>query len=180
MSPLASQPTNLHPTNRTNVQASSKLSRKINTAPVHNRIFAVMMHTTRYAFKSKARLALDCDVAPSTICRLILGQCSPSFALTSVVTRALEQQLKKTIDPRELVSLDGTYPTPSVCQLCGCKGCLPDEAYDGNNRLKPEYKDVQPGQWVTLSAAGIEQILREDASHQDATQRDAVDKKEVQ
>jgi hypothetical protein len=141
---------------------SGATSVKINTKAVHNRIFAVMMHTTRYAFKSKARLAADCDVAPSTICRLILGQSSPSFALVSVVTKALEQQLQTAIDPRELVSVDGIYPTPSVCHLCGCKGCLPDEAYDTSNRLKPEYKDMQPGQWVTLSAEGIEQILQEE------------------
>ena len=164
MSPIPDQTTRLRSEekNRSNTSFKSNTHFKINTRPVHNRVFAVMMHTTRYAFKSKARLASDCGVAPSTICRLILGQCSPSFALIDVVTGALEKQLQKTIDPRELVSLDGVYPTPSVCALCGCKGCLPDEAYDGNNRLKPEYKDMQPGQWVTLSAEGIEQILQEE------------------
>jgi DNA-binding XRE family transcriptional regulator len=83
----------------------------INTSPVYNRIFGVMMHTTRYAFKAQARLARDCGVSPSTICRLLTGQSSPSFALVAAITGALEKQLKKQIDPRELISPDGTFRT---------------------------------------------------------------------
>ena len=152
-----------HPQNDFLVQSPATARRcGINVQPVHNRIVAAMIHTSRYAFKGKARLAADCGVAPSTICRFLLGQCSPSFSLVSAVTAALEKQLGVTIDPRELVSRDGAYPTPSICALCGCKGCLPDEAYDDEERIKPEYRHLKSGQWTTLSAQCVQQVLHED------------------
>ena len=114
---------------------------------VHNRILAIMAHTTRYAFKGESRLAVDAGVSKSAVSRLVTGQSSPSFVLVYRLTQALEKQLSKTIDPREMVSFDGTYPTPSVCELAGCKGCLPTEAYDENNKLTPQYQGVKPGEW---------------------------------
>jgi hypothetical protein len=63
------------------------------------------------------------------------------------VVAALEDELGFRLDPRELVSLDGRYPTESVCELVGCPGCLPDEAYNEDGSLRPEYEDVPPGQW---------------------------------
>lgn len=140
----------------------------INTQPVHNRIVAAMIHTSRYAFKGKARLAADCGVAPSTVCRFILGQCSPSFSLVAAVTAALEKQLGQAIDPRELVSRNGTYPTPSICALCGCKGCLPDEAYDEDDRIKPEYRHLKSGQWTTLSSQFVQQVLQDEQQEEEA------------
>ncbi len=130
---------------------------KVNTSQVHNRILALMAHTNRYAFKGESRLACDAGVSKSAVCRLLNGQSSPSFALVSSITRALEPHLQRglegrRLDPHELISLDGTYPTASACQLAGCKGCLPAQAYDEHNRLKPEFKDVLPGQW-SLSPA---------------------------
>jgi hypothetical protein len=121
-----------------------------------------MMHTTRYAFKAQARLAVDCHVAPSTICRLLMGQSSPSFALVTTITKALEKQLGRPIDPRELVSIDCQFPTVSTCALCGCRGCLPDEAYDENEQLRPEYKGVAPGSWTLLSSQSVRRSLDED------------------
>ncbi len=130
---------------------------KVNTSQVHNRILALMAHTNRYAFKGESRLASDAGVSKSAVCRLLNGQSSPSFALVSSITRALEPHLQRglegrRLDPHELISLDGTYPTASACQLAGCKGCLPAQAYDEHNRLRPEFKDVLPGQW-SLSPA---------------------------
>lgn len=113
----------------------------------HNRIAAVMAHTTRYAFRGGPRLASDAGLSRSALNRLINGLTSPTFASVYGITKALERQLDKQLDPRELVSLDGNYPTSSVCQLVGCKGCLPDEAYDENERIKPEYSGVRPGRW---------------------------------
>lgn len=124
----------------------------INTSQVHNRLLAFMAHTSRYAFDGGSRLAEDAGVSRSSVNRLLNGQCSPSFALVSAVTRALEKHLQgglqgKRLDPHELISLDGNYPTPSACELAGCKGCLPAEAYDEHNKLKPAFKGVKPGQW---------------------------------
>lgn len=124
----------------------------INTSQVHNRLLAFMAHTSRYAFDGGSRLAEDAGVSRSSVNRLLNGQCSPSFALVSAVTRTLEKHLQgglqgKRLDPHELISLDGNYPTPSACELAGCKGCLPAEAYDEHNKLKPAFKGVKPGQW---------------------------------
>ena len=125
---------------------------KINTSQVHNRILALMAHTNRYAFKGESRLAADAGVSKSAVCRLLNGQSSPSFALVSSLARALEPHLQnglkgKRLDPHELISLDGTYPTASACALAGCKGCLPVEAYDEDNVLRPQFRDMVPGQW---------------------------------
>lgn len=45
----------------------------IRTVRVHNRIAAVMAHTSRYAFKSESRLAADAGVSKSALNRLING-----------------------------------------------------------------------------------------------------------
>lgn len=120
---------------------------KINSVSLHNRILALMAHTTRYAFQGETRLANDAGVSKSAVCRLLNGHSSPSFALVLAITRALEKRLGRPLDPRDLISLDGCYPTASACELAGCRGCLPPEAYDRDDRLKPEYRDVRPGQW---------------------------------
>lgn len=120
---------------------------------VHNRIAAVMAHTTRYAFKCEARLAADAGISKSALNRLINGLSSPSFASVCKIAQALENELKRPIDPRQLISFDGTYPTPSVCQLVGCKGCLPDDAYDESNRLKTTYRNTRPGTWTPVEKA---------------------------
>jgi transcriptional regulator with XRE-family HTH domain len=125
---------------------------KINACQVHNRILALMTHTTRYAFKGESRLAADAGVSKSAVSRLVNGQSTPSYPLVVAITRALEQQLKRPLDPRDIVSVDGTYPTSSACTLAGCKGCLPDEAYDEQNNLKPQYRTIQPGQWSLPSS----------------------------
>jgi hypothetical protein len=44
----------------------------IQSRPVFNRIFAVMAHTTRYAFKGESRLASDAGVSKSAVCRLLV------------------------------------------------------------------------------------------------------------
>ena len=114
---------------------------------VRNRILAVMTHSMRYAFKGTSRLAGDAGVSKSSISRLVRGLSQPSFVLVAAITRALEKDLGQRLDPRDLVSLDDTYPTPSVCRLVGCPGCLPEEAWDQDGQLKPEYRDIKPGTW---------------------------------
>ncbi len=121
---------------------------KINGSQLHNRILVLMAHTTRYAFQGETRLAKDAGVSKSAVSRLLTGQSSPSFALVVALTKALEKRLGRPLDPRDLISLDGVYPTATACELAGCRGCLPAEAYDEHNRLKPEYKDMKPGQWA--------------------------------
>ena len=130
---------------------------KINAAQPRNRLLALMAHTTRYAFQGETRLALDAGVSKSAVCRLLNGRSSPSYALVLAITRALEKHLGRQLDPRDIVSTDGTYPTASACGLAGCRGCLPAEAYDENDRLKPEYRHIQPGEW----SAGLSSDCKE-------------------
>lgn len=106
-----------------------------------------MSHTSRYAFRGESRLADDAGISRAALNRLVRGTSSPSFVHVAALTQALERALGRCLDPREVVSLDGIYPTASVCQLCGCRGCLPAEAYDEENVIRPEFKDVKPGQW---------------------------------
>ena len=115
--------------------------------PVYNRLATVMTHTTRYSFQGQARLAFDVGCSRSTISRLVGGHTHPSFALVEAVTAALEKSLGKPLDPRELFSPDGTYPTASGCALCGCAGCFPEDAYDGRGNLKPAFRNLRPGDW---------------------------------
>jgi len=123
----------------------SRIDRK-----VHNRILEVMAHTTRYAFKGRARLAQDAGVSRSAITRLVNSETMPSWSLLCAVVGALERHVHRRLDPREIVSFDGGYPTPSVCDLVGCKGCLPTEAYDENDDLRDEYRGGTPGGWSTI------------------------------
>ena len=120
---------------------------KITRRPVHNRLPAICAHTTRYAFQGETKLARDCGISRSALSRVMTGQSSPSFALITEVTNVLEKYLGKQIDPREIVSMDGTYPTESVCELVGCSGCMPDEAYDNHENLRPQFRTMHPGQW---------------------------------
>lgn len=114
---------------------------------VHNRIRTIMIHVPRYSFQGQARLAADAGVSRSTISRLLRGRTSPSFRLARAVTAALEKHLGRPLDPRELLSPDGSYPTPSGCDLTGCRGCFPDEAYDAEGNLRSEYEGLRPGDW---------------------------------
>jgi transcriptional regulator with XRE-family HTH domain len=115
---------------------------------VRNRILAVMAHTSRYSIRGQARLAEDARVSRSTVCRFLSGEANPSFALVMAITQALETRLGRPVDPRELVSMDGTFPTASVCELCGCRGCLPPEAYAPDDTLRQEYRGARPGEWL--------------------------------
>ena len=64
-------------------------------------------------------------MARSTISRLVNGRTVPSPKLAEDVTAALSRRLGRPLDPRDVFSPDGAYPTPSGCSLCSCHGCLP-------------------------------------------------------
>jgi transcriptional regulator with XRE-family HTH domain len=123
------------------------ISRRKSKCIVHNRIAAVLMHTSWYAFRGTTRLAADAGVSHTTISRIIDGKSNPTFAVMSAITGALENRLNRRLDPRELVSLDGTYPTPTVCELMACSGCLPDAVYDEENEVRSHFKNVKAGHW---------------------------------
>jgi transcriptional regulator with XRE-family HTH domain len=122
--------------------------RPINNRRVYNRVAAFMQHVTWYGCRSQARLAADAGVSEAALSRFIANQSNPSYALVEAVCGALEQRLKQPIPPRELVSMDGNYPTPSVCDFLGCRGCTPRAVYESE-----EFSTVKPGQFRFGAAA---------------------------
>ena len=132
-----------------------------------NRIAAVIEHIPRYTIQGQARLARDAGVSRSAVSRLLSGQTVPSFTIALALTNALERELGKKLEPRELLSLDGTYPTPNVCDLCGCRGCLPRHAYAPDDTLHPDFRSIAPGTW-SLAPSSIEARTPDSLSPPDA------------
>lgn len=122
-----------------------------NTAfgPVINRLGDLMMHSTRYSVHGSTRLAFDAGTSVATVSRFIRGKQNPTHALMSKLADALEKDFGFRIDPRDIASLWGQFPTRFCCDVVGCRGCLPDRAYDADgNRLK-SWEEVKPGAWIT-------------------------------
>ena len=122
--------------------------------PLHNRVGAIMLHVPWYTFRGQVRLARDVGVSRSTVCRLLSGKSAPSYPVMAGVVAALSHRLNRPLELGEVFSPDGKFPTPSVCALCGCNGCLPAQAYDKEeDTLRPEYKNVRSGAWELSAIA---------------------------
>ncbi len=113
----------------------------------HNRIAAVMAHTSRYAFRGASGLVKDVGLDPETAVRLVRGTSNPLYITIARVVKCLERVLDRKFDLREIASIDGRYPTQSVCELVGCKGCLPDHVYNSDGSRIARYANVTPGHW---------------------------------
>lgn len=123
--------------------------RETNTPPnCHNRIAALMAHTSRYAFRGTSRLAKDSNVAKSTICHIIHGRTNPLYKTVAPIIRNLEYQLARKLNVRDVFSEDGTYVTKHVCRIAGCRGCLPDLLHDADGSIKPQWGHIKPGKWT--------------------------------
>ena len=119
---------------------------------LHRRIWAIMVHVPRYQSFGPSRLARDSGLARSTVTRFLSGESTPSVYMVLALLSAIEKQMGRHIDLRELISIDGNYPTPSACKLMGCKGCLPPEAHNRDCTTKPEYSHMKGGEWSVISA----------------------------
>jgi transcriptional regulator with XRE-family HTH domain len=108
-----------------------------------------MAHTKRYAFKGVPRLAKDAGIHRTTLSRVMHGKINPSMRVVSRIATALEKEVGKKIDPREIYAENGDFPTRYTCDLVGCRGCFPDAATDEFGDIKSAYRDVRLGQWVT-------------------------------
>lgn len=144
----------------TPMSASQELTRlslasgPLTQRPLHNRVGAIMLHVPWYTFRGQVRLARDVGVSRSTICRMLSGRSAPSYPVIAGVVEALSRRLDRPLELSEVFSPDGTFPTPSVCALCGCNGCLPAQAYDKeDDTLRPEYSHVRSGQWELSTVA---------------------------
>lgn len=119
--------------------------------PTISRLSDAMAHTTGYAFKGVARLARDAGVNPSTVSRVLHGNLNPSAALVARLTGAIERELGYHIDPRDLFAEGGDFLTEYICDVTGCKGCLPEVALDEFGDRTPAFEGVMPGRWVCSS-----------------------------
>jgi DNA-binding XRE family transcriptional regulator len=125
--------------NRFLTRSSEAEGGREHTPRIEQRVKDLALHISWFGFKTQVRLAQDSGVSPAAISRLIRGQSQPSLALALRVTAALSRRAGRDLDVREVFSLDGTYPTPA-CALMGCRACLPTEAYDEDDNLKPTYR----------------------------------------
>lgn len=120
---------------------------------ISNRLRAILLHVPYYAFEGTARLARDTGLAPSSISRIIRGKVSPSYVAVETITKAISQRLGRRLDARELFTTDGTYPTPSTCELMDCSGCHPPEAWcEITNTLRLPWRWRIPGDWCLYGA----------------------------
>ncbi len=115
---------------------------------LHHRVRELAWHIPWYGFKTQARIALDSNVSPSTVSRLLRGQELPSLLVTLRLTEALSKRLGHPLEVREVFSLDGTYPR-SVCELARCRGCQPPTSFDSSDNTLPDAPGMTKGQWVS-------------------------------
>ncbi len=117
-------------------------------APRFNRALYVLIHVPWYGFEGQRRLADDAGVAGSTISRILRGINIPRHIVQENIADAFSMRLGLPVPSREIFSPDGTYPTLSCCQLCGCSGCFPPWAWDEDtDELLPEWENATPGLW---------------------------------
>ena len=109
----------------------------------HNRLAAIMLHGSRYSRYPTAHLAADMGVSKSTISHLRHGRVNPLYNTVAKVVKCLERDLGQSLDPREVFSEDGAYPTPLVCALVSCPGCLPPFVWnEEENVIQPAFRSV--------------------------------------
>jgi transcriptional regulator with XRE-family HTH domain len=116
------------------------------SSPVHTQLAAVMQHIPEYQFRGLSRLARDAGLSKATLSRLLSGKHEPSYRTVYRVTEAIERRLKRPLDPRDLIGETFAFRY-TACELCGCRGCIPAEAYDANEEVISTFRGVQSGEW---------------------------------
>lgn len=114
----------------------------------HNRVAAIMLHTSRYSCYPVSRMAADSGVAKSTISHLIHGRTSPLYNTAARLVKCLEDESHRFLDCREVFSESGSYRTKHICKLVDCPGCTPEIVFDQDNHRKPAFQSVRPGEWT--------------------------------
>lgn len=107
-----------------------------------------MIHIPWYSIQGATRLAADAGLAKSTISQLVRGKSNPFYITVARIVNVLERRLSRKLDLREVVSETGTYPTKFVCEVVGCRWCLPDLVYHDDGSRKAEYAGIVKGQWT--------------------------------
>ena len=111
---------------------------------LYHRLPAVLRHVPRYAIDGPIKLARDVGIGKTTIYDIIHRRRAPGYWIVIKITHLLGVKLGKRLHTDDLFSLTGDYPT-SACEVCGCKGCLPDEVFNPDGSRKPEYAHLKGG-----------------------------------
>lgn len=115
---------------------------------VYNRLRAVLLHVPFYTSDTLARLANDTGLSKPTIWRYANLKKNPPPTVAGIIARAISRRSQIDVRPRDIFSRTGHYQIASACQLMGCKGCLPPQAWDGaTDTFKPEWQHRRPGGW---------------------------------
>jgi transcriptional regulator with XRE-family HTH domain len=126
----------------------SNPNRSVSAAPtIHNRLRAILLHTSRYGCVGVSRLAADTGLAKSTISQLVCGRTRPLYSTAQRIVKCLEMEAGRPLDLRDVFSETGAYPTAYVCDLFSCR-CLPETIYLPDNTVGPPFVGVQRGEWT--------------------------------
>jgi transcriptional regulator with XRE-family HTH domain len=121
------------------------------TPAVSNRLRSILYHIPWYSIEGIVRLAKDTGLSTSTISRLVGQKNSPSYRVAETIASVISQKTGIPIETNEIFSPTGNFPTPSVCNLMGCKGCLPPEAWnEATDSLKENWRHAKPREWAIL------------------------------
>ncbi|MBV6459404.1 MAG: hypothetical protein HONBIEJF_02552 [Fimbriimonadaceae bacterium] len=104
-----------------------------------------MIHLPRYWSMGASALARDIGMSKSTISHLLRGKSNPLYSTASRVVKGLESQLGFPLNDKEVFSEDGSYPTPYVCTLVGCRGCLPGAFLSSGRQLRRGLPRIERG-----------------------------------
>lgn len=120
---------------------------------VTNRLRAILIHLPYYCTAPKALLAADTGISQNAVSRIVRGRLKPSRITAELICRAINRHSPRRLSLHEVFSVDGSYPTASACELMGCKGCFPPEAWDEHSgQLRPEWQHQKPGEWSRREA----------------------------
>ena len=129
------------------------------SAHYQNRFAEAMIHTSRYSIAGKARLAQDCGLSKMSVIRLLAGNHNPSYRVVHRVIAALEKELGRPLDARDLISYTRREWERSICEVCGCSGCLPAGALRDDGTIDPAYQNIPSGTWKSFIPLGRQQTL---------------------
>lgn len=133
------------------------------SAKNHNRVAAIMIHTSRYSCFSTSRLAADSGISKSTISHLLHGRTNPLYSTVARVVKCLERELRRPLNLKQVFSETGKYPTRNICKLVHCRGCIPVIAFNEDGSPKPGWEAYPAGQWAgdTLEFESLEKDSQE-------------------
>lgn len=64
-------------------------------------------------------LARETGLPRVTLRRIINGTVCPDFLTVAIITASIERQIRKRLDPREIVAFNGEFLTPDLDDLLG-------------------------------------------------------------